>query len=86
MVMAELLGNSWIVVTGLIACSVLAILYMLATAVRNQTYMHDLQVNVARLQQQYHARVKAMQEAAQTGAVELTPAEPEQKNERRKAA
>lgn len=77
MTMAEILGNSWIVVVGLIACSVIATLYTLATAVRNQTYSHDLQVGVAKLQQQYQARMRAMQEAAQTGEVELLPAEPE---------
>lgn len=77
MVMAETLGNSWIVVGGLIAAAMIATLYTLATAVRNQTYMHDLQVGVAKLQQQYQARVRAMQEAAQTGEVELLPAEPE---------
>lgn len=77
MTMADILGNSWIVVVALIACSVVATLYTLATAVRNQTYSHDLQVGVAKLQQQYHARMRAMQEAAQTGEVELLPAEPE---------
>jgi len=78
MTMADILGNSWIVVVALIACSVLATLYTLATAVRNQTYMHDLQVGVAKLQQQYHARMRAMQEAAQTGEVELLPTEAEE--------
>lgn len=75
MLMAELLGNSWIVVIVMIACSVLAILYMLAIAVRSQMHAHDLQVSVARLQQQYIAKARAMQEAAQSGDVELLPTE-----------
>lgn len=83
MTMADILGNSWIVVVALIACSALATLYTLATAVRNQTYMHDLQVGVAKLQQQYQARMRAMQEAAQTGEVELLPTE---SDETKKAA
>lgn len=78
MVMAELLGNSWIVVAAMIACSVLAILYMLAIAVRGQIHAHDLQVNVARLQQQYIAKARAMQNAAQMGEVELLPTEDEE--------
>lgn len=78
MTMAETLGNSWIVVAGLICCAVLATLYTIATAIRHQTYMHDLQVGVAKLHQQYLARMRAMQEAAQTDGVELLPAEAEE--------
>jgi len=37
-----------------------------------------LQIGVAKLQQQYHARMRAMQEAAQTGEVELLPTESEE--------
>ena len=67
MLMDDLLGNSWLVVAAMIAASILAILYMVSIAIRGQMHAHDLQVSVARLQQQYHARIRAMQEAAQLG-------------------
>jgi hypothetical protein len=71
--MAEVLGNSWIVVAALSLAGVLAMLYTLASVIRNQSYVHDLQVNVARLRTQYYAKLKALQEAAQSGEVELSP-------------
>ncbi len=71
--MAEVLGNSWIVVVALSLAGVLAMLYTLASVIRNQSYIHDLQVNVARLRTQYYAKLRALQEAAQSGEVELSP-------------
>lgn len=71
--MAEILGNSWLVVVALALAGVLAMLYTLASVIRNQSYVHDLQVNVARLRTQYYAKLKALQEAAQSGEVELSP-------------
>lgn len=72
--MTELLGDSWYVVAALTAGSVLAMLYTLASVVRNQTHVHDLHVNVARLRNEYRERARAMQEAAATGSVQLAPA------------
>ncbi|MFO0786632.1 MAG: hypothetical protein U0573_09800 [Phycisphaerales bacterium] len=82
--MDDLLGNSWLVVAAMIAASILAILYMVSIAIRGQMHAHDLQVSVARLQQQYHARIRAMQEAAQLGEVELVS--PIDEQEEKKAA
>ncbi|MBY0112264.1 MAG: hypothetical protein K2Y21_05540 [Phycisphaerales bacterium] len=73
--MAETLGNSWLVVVALSLAGVLAVLYTMASVIRNQSYIHDLQVNVARLRSEYFARMKALQDAAQSGVVELSPAE-----------
>lgn len=71
--MAEILGNSWLVVVALALAGVLAMLYTIASVIRNQSYIHDLQVNVARLRTQYYTKLKALQEAAQSGEVELSP-------------
>lgn len=78
--MAEILGNSWLVVVALALAGVLAMLYTLASVIRNQSYVHDLQVNVARLRTQYYAKLKALQEAAQSGEVELSPTSAAAKN------
>ncbi|HEX8877550.1 MAG TPA: hypothetical protein VF777_12440 [Phycisphaerales bacterium] len=71
--MAEILGNSWLVVIALGLAGVLAVLYTVASVIRNQSYIHDLQVNVARLRTEYYAKLKALQDAAQSGEVELSP-------------
>lgn len=71
--MADMLGNSWLVVVALSLAGVLAVLYTIASVIRNQSYIHDLQVNVARLRTQYYTKLKALQEAAQAGEVELSP-------------
>lgn len=71
--MAEILGNSWLVVIALGLAGVLAVLYTVASVIRNQSYIHDLQVNVARLRTEYYSKLKALQDAAQSGEVELSP-------------
>jgi hypothetical protein len=69
----DLSGNTWWLLAGASAASILAILHALATSIRNQVKVHDLKMNVARLRIDYAQRAKEVAET--TSVIEAIPIE-----------
>lgn len=67
----------WAVAAMLLAggVGVLSLLYSLSTLIRNHCAMHDLKVRVNSLRIEYQASLRARQEAAEIGEVELSDVE-----------
>jgi hypothetical protein len=80
--MTDFSESAWVALGCIAACGILAMLHLVASAIRNLTYMHDLKHQVYRLKVEYEARKKAMNEppippgAGTIGEVDIVDDEP----------
>lgn len=67
LVLGETGAGVWTAVAMLVvgAAGVIAMLFSLASVVRNQTYVHDTTINVHKLKLEYQARLKELEEKAE---------------------
>lgn len=77
-------AEGWLLLSAATGSGLLAMLYMLASYIRNQTYVHDLHVKVHSLRIEYQSRLKELEEKAESGAANFT--EVEVLDDRKKAA
>ena len=60
-------AEGWLLLSAATGSGLLAMLYMLASYIRNQTYVHDLHIKVNFLRIEYQARLKELEEKAESG-------------------
>jgi len=65
--------QTWLVFLLIAGIGVLSMLYALACHIRNQTQIHDLRVNVLRVQAAHAARMKELAESGDTTALHSAP-------------
>ena len=55
----------WFLIVGTIGATLLAILHIFASVVRNATYLHDVRVGVAELQARYEQQLRELEELSE---------------------
>ncbi|MCA9299372.1 MAG: hypothetical protein KDA28_09910 [Phycisphaerales bacterium] len=69
--MTPLPPTIWLLMGAVAALAVVAMLYMFASLIRNETHLHDLRVDVANLQSNYLRRMLRLKKGGRWEDVEI---------------